>query len=73
MCYVSGLKYQEKVKQMRDPSTRQMPLSKHLNECSNKEPKFSIFPFYKLKNDDVSARLAKERYFIKIFSPKLNC
>ena len=24
--------------QMRDPSTRQMPLSKHLHECSKMEP-----------------------------------
>ena len=35
-------------------------------------PKFSIFPFYKFQTDDVSARLAKERYFIDVFSPKLN-
>ena len=33
---------------------------------------FSIFPFYKFQTDDVSARLAKERYFIDVFSPKLN-
>ena len=32
----------------------------------------SIFPFYKFQTDDVSARLAKERYFIDVFSPKLN-
>jgi ribosomal protein S27E len=58
--------------QMRDPSTRQMPLSKHLDECSVNEPKFSIFPFYKFHHDDVSARLAKEKTFIQYFSPKLN-
>ena len=27
---------------------------------------------YKFQTDDVSARLAKERYFIDVFSPKLN-
>ena len=31
-----------------------------------------MFPFYKFQTDDVSARLAKERYFIDVFSPKLN-
>ena len=36
------------------------------------QPKFSIFPFYKFQTDDVSARLAKESYFIDVFSPKLN-
>ena len=58
--------------QMRDPSTRQIPLSNHLNTCCNNEPKFSIFPFYKFHSDNASARLSKERYFINIFEPKLN-
>jgi len=58
--------------QMRDPSTRQMPLSKHLDECSHNEPKFKIFPFYKLFSNNISARLAKEQHFIHVFKPKLN-
>ena len=58
--------------QIRDPSTRQMPVSKHIYNCCKTQPKFSIFPFYKFQTDDVSARLAKERYFIDVFSPKLN-
>ena len=58
--------------QIRDPSTRQMPVSKHIDNCCKTQPKFSIFPFYKFQTDDVSARLAKERYFIDVFSPKLN-
>jgi hypothetical protein len=58
--------------QMRDPSTRQMPLSKHLDECSKSEPKFKIFPFYKLFTNSVSARLAKEEHFINVFQPQLN-
>jgi hypothetical protein len=58
--------------QMRDPSVRQMPLSAHLDQCSKTEPKFYIFPFYKLHNDSVSARLCKEKYFISVFQPKLN-
>jgi hypothetical protein len=58
--------------QMRDPTTRQMPLSKHLDECSKWELKFKIFPFYKLFTNSDSARLAKEEQFINIFQPQLN-
>ena len=55
--------------QMRDPSVRQMPLSTYLDQCSKSEPKFSIFPFYKMHNNDVSARLCKEKYFISVLNP----
>ena len=58
--------------QIRDPSTRQMPVSDHIDNCCKTEPKFYIFPFYKFQNDDVSARLTKEHYFIDVFSPNLN-
>ena len=58
--------------QIRDPSTRQIPLSKHLDECSNSEPKFEMFPFYKLKTESTAARLIKEKHFIEKFRPKLN-
>ena len=58
--------------QMRDPSTRQMPLSAHLDNCCSSEPKFKIFPFFKLYSNNVSARLSKEKFFIKLFKPQLN-
>ena len=58
--------------QIRDPSTRQLPLSSLLEQCSLINPKFSIFPFHKFHNNEVSARLSKKKYFIKIFNPKLN-
>ena len=58
--------------QIRDPSTRQIPLSAHIDNCSKKDPKYLIFPFYKCHSNSVSARLSKERYFINIFKPKLN-
>ena len=58
--------------QIRDPSTRQLPLSEHLDNCAKTVPKYSIFPFYKFHSSDVSARLSKERYFMNIFEPKLN-
>ena len=53
-------------------TTRQLPHSSHLEQCSLINTKFSIFPFYKFHNNDVSARLSKEKNFIKIFNPKLN-
>ena len=50
--------------QVRDPSIRQIPLSTHLYNCYKIRSKiFDIFPFYKFKSDDVSARLTKEKYF----------
>ena len=60
------------VQQVRDPLTRQMPLSAHLDKCCKTSPKFSIIPFFKMHNDNVSARLSKEEYFIKMYEPKLN-
>ena len=60
------------LQQVRDPSTRQLPVSEHLDKCTKNEPKFSIFPFYIFHNSDASARLLKESYFVKIFNPKLN-
>ena len=47
-----------------------------MNRCDvwieDKWPKFSIFPSFKMQSDNVSARLSKEEYFIKIYKPKLN-
>ena len=60
------------IQQVRDPLTRQMPLSAHLDTCCKTCPKFSIFPFFKMQNDNVSSRLSKEEYFIMIYKPKLN-
>ena len=58
--------------QVRDPSTRQMPLSAHLDHCCSNSPKFALFPFYKFHTDDVSARLLLEKHFINVFKPTLN-
>ena len=58
--------------QIRDPSTRQIPLSGHLDTCGKTDLKFLMFPFFKLKSENTSARLEKEKYFIKAFKPKLN-
>ena len=58
--------------QIRDPSTRQIPLSEHIDNCSQNNPKFQIFPFFKIRTESISARLAKEKHFIRCFKPKLN-
>ena len=34
--------------QIRDPSTRQIPLSEHIDNCSRSIPKFQMFPFFKM-------------------------
>ena len=57
--------------QIKDPSTRQLPVSAH--HCFGTGPNFSIFPFYKFFSDDVSARLIRENHFIRRFRPTLNC
>ena len=56
--------------QIRDPSIRNTPCSKHFDECG--KGKFKIFPFYKIKNNDENLRKAKEDYFIELFKPSLN-
>ena len=58
--------------QIRDPSTRMIPLSAHPATCYQTEPKFQMFPFFKLNSESTSARLTKENYLIKSFNPMLN-
>ena len=48
--------------QIRDPSTRLIPLSEHSDKCGNQKLKFELFPFYKLNTNTISARLAKVFY-----------
>ena len=35
-------------------------------------PKYHIFPFYKMYSESTSLRKAKEKYFINTLKPKLN-
>ena len=55
--------------QIRVPSTRMIPLSAHIDNCSDKDPKYYIFPFYKVKTMDAAVRKMKESYFITFSSP----
>ena len=52
--------------QIRDPSTRKIPVSAHLDNCSQTDPKFIIFPFLKLKRENSSASI-KRTLFYKMF------
>ena len=56
--------------QIRDPSTRQIPLSEHPDKCRTNNSKFRIFPFFKMRTESISARLAKEKRFIDCFKLK---
>ena len=53
--------------QIKDPSTRKIPLSAHLSECAgNKDNYFTLFPFYKFPiNATEQHRIIKEAEFIK--------
>lgn len=56
--------------QIRDPRTRQILLSSHLDTCG--KAIFKIFPFFKCIDEDISFRSSKEEHFINILKPKLN-
>ena len=45
----------------------------HINRCTRHlQKKFEVIPFYKVKEDNISLRKAKESYFIASFKPELN-
>ena len=55
--------------QTRDPSIRRLPLSGQIDICCQTDPKFTMFPFFKMHSESISASLAKEKHFIKYFNP----
>ena len=59
--------------QIRDPRTRMLKVSEHIDTCARgMNPKYFIFPFYKLYIESATFRRAKEKYFINTLKPKLN-
>ena len=58
--------------QIRDPNTRMLRVSEHIDLCNSEEPKFFIFPFYKMPTESITARRQKEKQFIKQLKPSLN-
>ena len=57
---------------IRHENLRQIPLSGHIASCSESDPKYFIFPFYKMNSDNRIDRREKEKYFISKFKPQLN-
>ena len=60
--------------QIRDPHTRMLGVSKHIDECAARlTPQFTIFPFYKLLSPSEGMRNNKECvFFILKYKPVLN-
>ena len=51
--------------QIRDPETRMLYVSDHMSTCAHQlNPKYTIFPFYKMYSNNVSFQRATENYFI---------
>ena len=50
---------------IRHEELRMVPLSGHLASCSDNDPKYFMFPFYKMSSDNILEMKEKEKYFIK--------
>ena len=51
----------------------QLEVDMHIHRCTQLlHKKFEVVPFYKVKEDSISLRRAKETYFIALFKPELN-
>ena len=57
---------------IRHEALRKIPLSGHIADCSDKEPKYFMFPFYQMKTESIIKRKEKEKFFIRTFLPNLN-
>ena len=49
---------------IRHENLRMIPLSGHIASCSNNDPQYFMFPFYKRKTDSIIDRKEKEKYKI---------
>jgi len=57
---------------IRDPSHRVLRVSAHIDNCCDREPKFYVFPLYKMNTDEIGPRRNKEKEYIQLLQPKLN-
>ena len=54
-------------------NNNQLEVDMHIYRCAkNLQKKFNIIPFYKVKEDNILLRRAKESFFIARFNPELN-
>ena len=51
---------------IRHENLRMIPMSGHTASCSDNDPKYFMFLFYKMNSDSIIERKEKEKYFIKI-------
>ena len=51
---------------------RMIPLSGHIASCSGNDPKYFMFPLYKMKTDSIIDRKQNENYFLQKYKPELN-
>ena len=59
--------------QIRDPHTRMLGVSKHIDECAaGLTPPLTIFPFYTILSPSEVMRKNKERFFILKYKPVFN-
>ena len=57
---------------IRHENLRMTPVSGHIASCSNMDPKYFMFPFYKMNSDSIIDRKEKEKLFIQKYKPDLN-
>ena len=58
--------------QINQPNTRKISVSKHIDECALTQPKFKIFPIFKMLSSNTLIRKKRESELIRYFQPKLN-
>ena len=59
--------------QIRDPRTRMLKVSEHIDNCSSTlNPKYYVFLFYKMYKEGTTLWRAKEKFFTNTLKPKLD-
>ena len=57
---------------IRHENLKMIPESGHIVSCPNMDPKYFMFPFYKMNSDSIIDRKEKEKLFIQKYKPDLN-
>ena len=57
---------------IRHAELRKIPVSGHIADCSDQDPKYLVFTFYQMKTESIMKRKEREKYVIRTFLPKLN-
>ena len=52
---------------IRVPELRKIPVSGHIADCSDREPKYFIFPFYQMKTESIIKRKEKRSFVFERF------